>query len=480
MVGTAQQHQRIEAQHARGRLTARERLDILFDEATIVEIGRTGEGVVTAMGAISGRPAFAFAQDVTDADGTITSLHAGKITALIDRAIAAGAPIIGLYDSPGALLNEGLATLAAQTTIMQRQSLASGVVPQLALLFGHHAGATALSPALADVTFMLAPSTLFLAGPDIVRGATGELASAETLGGATLHASRTGIADAAFTNEIEMLVAARDLLDLLPSAAGDAAPSRSTPDSPDRETPALDTLVPLDPDTPYDMRELLRAIADERELFELQSNHAGNLICALGRIHGRSIGIVASHPLVLAGTIDGAAARKAARFVRFCDSFSLPIVTIIDSPGFLPGAAEEAGGIVRHAAILLAAYAQATVPRITLVTRRALGGAWAVLAPKPLGTTACYAWPGAEIAAIGGAAAAERLFGLNEHQKRRDYAARIADPRRAVASGLVDAVIRPAATRATIARALRQSAGGRHYHPSPSRSGTMRERDRNG
>ncbi len=459
MVGTTQ-HQRIDAQHARGRLTARDRLDILFDEATHAEIASPGHGVITASGTINGRPAFAFAQDVTDEDGVITRQHANKIAALIDRAIADGAPIIGLYDSPGASLDGGLATLAAQGTVMQRQALASGVVPQLALLFGHQAGAAALSPALADFTFMLSSSTLYLAGPDIVRAATGELASADSLGGATLHATSTGIADATFTNEIELLIATRDLLDFLPSAAGEIAPPRETPDSHERETSALETLVPLDPDTPYDMRELLRALADERAVFELQPDHAGNLICALARIAGRPAGIVASQPMVLAGTIDSAAARKAARFVRWCDGFGLPIVTIVDSPGFLPGVAEEAGGIVRHAAALLAAYAQATVPRIALVTRRALGGAWAVLAPKPLGTAACYAWPGAEIAAMNGAATAELLFGLNEHEKRRDYAARIADPGHAVASGLVDAVIRPAETRAMVAHALRRSAGG--------------------
>jgi propionyl-CoA carboxylase beta chain len=459
MAGTIEQDQRIEAQHASGQLAARERLDILFDEGSFAELGPPGHGVVTATGTINGRPAFAFAQDVIDADGVITQVHAEKITALVDTAIATGAPIVGLHDSPGASLSDGLAGLAAHAAMMQRQALASGVVPQIALLFGQTAGAAALSPALADITFMLAPSALYVAGPGVIREATGELATAEALGGATLHATRTGLADAVFANEIEMLFAARDLLALLPQSADGQGPLIPTPDPWDRETPALDTLVPLDPETPYDMRELLRAIVDGRDPFELQSEHAGNLLCALGRIEGLTLGIVANQPQILGGTIDRAAARKAARFVRFCDSFGLPIVTIVDSPGFLPGIAEENGGIVRDAAALLAAYAQASVPRITIVTRRALGGAWAVLAPKPLGTRHCYAWPGAEIAAMSGEAAAARLFGLNEHQKRRDYAVRIADPQHAVAVGLVDAVIRPAATRATIARALRQSAG---------------------
>lgn len=471
MAAIAQQQERIDAQHAYGRLTARERLDTLFDEASLSEVGIVGDGVVTASGMIAGRPAFAFSQDVIDADGLVTHRHAEKITTLIDRAIEAGAPIIGLYDSPGASLNDGLKVLGTQAAMMGRQALASGVVPQLALLFGRSAGANALAPPLADFVFMHAASTLYLAGPDVVRAATGELASAESLGGPALHAAQTGIADAIFANEIDMLFAARELVDLLPSTAAGEPRHRQSPDSSDRESPGLDTIIPLDPEAPYDVREVIRAIVDEQHSFELQAEHAANLRCVFARIEGRTIGIVASQPLILGGAIDGAAARKAARFVRLCDAFGMPIVTLVDSPGFVPGIAEEPAGIVRHAAALLAAYAQATVPLITIVTRRALGSAWAVLAPKPLGACACYAWPGAEIAAMGGHAAAERMFGDEEHEKRRDYAARIADPGHAVAAGLVDAVIRPAATRATIARALRQAAGDQSSPPSPNGAG---------
>jgi propionyl-CoA carboxylase beta chain len=469
--------------HAEGRLTARERLDILFDESSFAEIGPPGDGVIIAAGAIQGRPVFAFSQDAIDASGIVTQRHAEKVIALVDHAVQAGWPIIGLYDSPGISLGEGLASLEAQVVLMQRQALARAVVPQVALVFGQSWGASAFSPVLADIVFMLKGSMLGTAGPLVAREATGEIATAEALGGAVLHATITGVADGIYADELELLFAARDLIDLLPPFGG--LPSeRSIPDAQDREDPGLNLLVPLDPDASYDMRELVRALSDGRAPFEIQADHAGNMLCALAQIDGRAVGIVASQPLVLSGAIDGAAARKAARFVRFCGSFGLPIVTIVDSPGFAPGTAGAADGIVQHGADLLAAYAGADVPRITIVTRRALGGAWAVLAARPLGGSQCYAWPGAEIAPMRGTAAAQMLFAEAEHQKKRDYAERIADPGHAVAAGFVDAVIRPAATRRTIVRALRQTAcdqssGSTLPHPlHPERA--IRERDRNG
>lgn len=464
MAAARADQQRIDARHAAGRLTAYERLDILFDQGSIVELGTPGGGVITASGTIDGRRAFAFSQDRLSAGAIMIPEQAAKIVALIDRAIAAGDPVIGLHDSPGSALEDGLAGLAAHASVMHRQALAHGVVPQIAMVFDRSAGTAALSPALADIVFMLGGSALFVAGPEVLRMATGELTTAERLGGAALHTTDSGVADDMFDDEIAMLFATRDLLGLLPSTS-DAESSVVAIDPRERATPALDTLVPLDPDTPYDMRELVRAIVDECAPFELQPQHAGNMLCAFGRIDGRPVGIVACQPLVLGGTIDGAAACKAARFVRLCDRLGLPIVTMVDSPGLLPGAAQEANGILRHAAALLAAFAQADVPRVTVVTRRAIGAAWAVLAPKTLGTARCYAWPGAEIAAMP-TAAADRLFGDDEREKRRDYAAHIADPDHAVASGLVDAVIRPAETRATIARALRELANDRTVHRS--------------
>ncbi|OWK29135.1 carboxyl transferase domain-containing protein [Sphingomonas mucosissima] len=475
------------AQHACGRLTARERLDILFDEASFVEPGPAGHGVVTGLGLVQGRPVAAFSQDVTDAGGTITRQHAEKIGHLIDRATSLGAPIVGLYDSPGSALDEGLSCLAAQAAMLQQSARAQGRVPQMALVFGHNVGTAALAPALADVTFMLdRASALYLAGPATLRRATGEIASVEALGGPSLHATRTGMADGVFANEIDLLLAARDLLDLLPSASDKPPPQIATGDPYDREEPALDKLVPLDPTEPYDMRDLARAIVDEGELFEIQPGHAANVICGFGRTEGRTIGIIGNQPMVMGGAIDSAAARKAAQFALRCDRFGVPIVTLLDSPGFLPGAAEESRGIVADAANLLAALARASVPRITIVTRRALGTAWTVLGPQPTTSSPCYAWPGAEIAAMTGNAAAELLFDEGEDQKKRDYAARIADPSSAVDAGFVDAVIPPAATRRTIAEALRriaphaQGSGSLLPIPSPNGAGHMRERDRNG
>lgn len=464
MAASSADQQRIDARHAQGRLTAHERLDTLFDQGSFAQFGDSGDGVVTASGTIHGRRTFAFAQDRLSDGAIVTRAHATRIVALIDRAVAAGDPIIALYDSPGIALEEGLDSLAAQTGILRAQAKAQGVVPQIALVFDQTAGVTALSPPLADIVLMLADSALFAAGPAVLRAATGELATAERLGGATLHTTHSGIADDRFDDEIEMLFAARDLIDYLPpDPTSRLAPVATDP--PQRVTPALDTLVPLDPDTPYDMRELLRAIVDERAFFELQPDHAGNILCALARIDGRAVGIVASQPLVLGGTIDSAAACKASRFVLLCDQRRLPIVTLVDSPGLLPGAQQEANGILRHAAALLAAHAQATVPRVTIVTRRAIGAAWAVLGPgplgpAPLGPARCYVWPGAQVAAMPADAAADRLFRNGDDQKRRDYAADIADPQHAVAAGLIDAVIRPAETRATIALALRDLASG--------------------
>ncbi|MCC2980736.1 acyl-CoA carboxylase subunit beta [Sphingomonas sp. IC4-52] len=486
MAATVEEQERSDVQHARGRLTARERLDILFDHATFRETGPIGAGVVTGEGLVQGRPVTAFSQDVTDASGIMTQDHATKIASLIDHAVSMGAPVVGLYDSPGVALDDGLLGLGAQSNMIQCQALAQGKVPQLALVFGATAGMAALSPALADVTFMLErAAALHLAGPDVLRRATGEIASADALGGSTLHAIHTGMADRVFADEVELLFAAHDLLDLLPSSVGASTPLIFTADPPHREEPGLDQLVPLDPAEPYDMRELARALVDERELFDVQPQHAANLVCALGRVEGRAVGILGTQPMVLAGTIDSAAARKAARFAGFCGRYGLPMVMLLDSPGFLPGTAEEARGIVREAGNMMAALARAPGPRITIITRRAIGPVWAVFASRRTTLDHCYAWPGAEIAVMNTAAAAELLFDDTDDQKKRDYAARIADPSHAVDAGFVDAVIRPAATRRTIAEVLRhvahaQGSGSLLPTPSPDGAGYTRERDRNG
>ena len=454
MTATVEERDASDAQHARGRLIARERLDTLFDQGSVTEAEPAGDGVITAHGTIRGRPVIAFSQDVTAAGGIITPAHAEKIGRLIDQAVAAHTPIVGLYDSPGAALHRGLTGLEAQATLMRRQAGARGRILQVALVFGETAGAAALSPALADMTFMLqADAALLLAGSEVLRDATGELASTAMLGGATLHAAQTGVADGVFDDEIE-------LLGLLPDPRD--AP-RVPSDADDRLAPALDTLVPLDAATPYDMHELARTIVDERDLLALQPDHAPNLICALGRIGGHAVGILANQPLVLGGALDTAATRKAIRFVQLCTRLGLPLVTLIDTPGFLATRADAGQGIVRDAAMLLAALAELRTPRVTIVTRRALGAGWAVLAPPSRGRATCYAWPTAEIAAMGGDAAADRLFDPAKDQKKRDYAARIADPTHAVAAGLVRAVIRPATTRQVIAAAFREAAEAQEF-----------------
>ncbi|MFN3519792.1 MAG: carboxyl transferase domain-containing protein [Sphingomonas sp.] len=479
-------------QHDRGRLATCERLDILFDEGTIAPIA-VGGGVITAAGKVAGRPVLAFAQDATDHAGIVTTSHAQWIASLAARARDERLPLVGLYDSAGLALEDGLAGLAAQGALLR--ALASGQrgAPHLALVFGPAIGAAAFAPAMADLRFMLSGAgSIYLAGPDVLRAATGEVASDEMLGGASLHATTTGLADRTFADEIEMLFAARQAIGLL---SLDAAPGR---DPPDRAAAHLDTLVPADPGEPYDMRELVKAICDGRDWMELQPERAGAILCGLARIDRRCVGIVANQPIVADGVIDRAAIAKAARLVALCACHGLPIVTLVDSPGLMPGVSEEASGIVAAGAALIAAFARADVPVITIVTRRAFGPALLLMAPRAGGQAAgagaateagaCFAWPTAEIAAMNAAGAARLLLRHGDdaatREKVRDYAASIADPVNAVASGIVDAVIRPADTRGAIALALArhdaQGSGRSLPHPDPQGSGTLKERDRNG
>ncbi|RSV18194.1 methylmalonyl-CoA carboxyltransferase [Sphingomonas sp. ABOLG] len=470
------------AQHERHRLAACERLDTLFDEGTMMPIA-VGAGVITAAGLVGGQRVMAFAQDVTDQGGIATADQAAHIAELLARAQAAQVPVVGLYDSGGLALDEAQAALAGQATILH--ALANGGrrrVPHLALVFGDAIGAAAFAPAMAHLTFMLErASRLYVSGPDVLRDATGELATAEALGGAMLQATTSGIADRIFANEIELLFAARMAIGLL---VRDVAPSV---DPATRVAAHLDTLVPADPAEPYDMRELVQAICDDRAWLELQPDRGGGMLCGIARIGGRSIGIMANQPIVAGGVIDRAGIAKATRLAALCATCRLPIVTLVDSPGLMPGAQEEAGGIVAAGAALLATVARADVPVITVVTRRATGPAWLMMAPRGAGG-ARFAWPTAEIAAMNAAGAARLLLRHGDdaatREKVRDYAASIADPVNAVASGIVDAVIRPADTRGAIALALArhdaQGSGRSLPHPDPQGSGTLKERDRNG
>jgi propionyl-CoA carboxylase beta chain len=463
-------------QHDKGRLAACERLDILFDEGTLTAL-TTGDGLITAWGQIGGRAIFAFAQDVTDGQGIVTAQHGARIVELLERAAAAQTPAVGLYDSAGLAVEQGLAALAGQGAVLRALAARSGAAPHIALVFGDAIGPAAFAPAMADVTFMLARAAkVCVAGPAVLRAATGELATAEALGGASLHATTTGLVDRVFADEIEMVFAAR-------SVVGWLAAERSAADGEPPLALHLDTLVPTDAAEPYDMRELVLAIADRGDWFELQPDHAGAMLCGLARIDGRSVGIVANQPLVAGGVIDRPGIAKANHLVTLCAAQGLPIVTLVDSPGLMPGVNEEAGGIVAAAAGLIAAYARADVPVISVATRRAIGPAWLLMAPRAgegsVARGACFAWPSAEIGAIGAAAGARLLFGGGEdagtREKVRDYAARIADPEHAVAAGVIDAVIRPAATRATIALALgridAQGSGRSLPHPAPQGAG---------
>ncbi|HEX6980550.1 MAG TPA: acyl-CoA carboxylase subunit beta [Alphaproteobacteria bacterium] len=468
---------RIAAQHAKGRLTARERLSVLLDAGSFeeydmfVEHNATdfgmetqkipGDGVVTGSGTINGRLVYVFAQDFTVFGGSLSERHAQKICKVMDMAMKVGAPVIGLNDSGGARIQEGVASLAGHAEVFQRNVLASGVIPQLSLIMGPCAGGAVYSPAMTDFIFMVKDSSyMFVTGPDVVKTVTNEVVTQEELGGAITHTTKTGVADVAFDNDIEALMAARDFISLLPANNRDGVPELPTDDPWDRIEDSLDTLIPESANQPYDMHELVRKVLDEGEFFEIQPAHGGNIICGLGRVEGRTVGVVANQPMVLAGVLDINASRKAARFVRFCDAFSIPIVTFVDVPGFLPGTAQELGGIIKHGAKLLFAYAEATVPKVTVITRKAYGGAYDVMASKHLRGDINYAWPTAEIAVMGPKGAVEIIFraDIGDPEKiaarTEEYRAQFANPFVAAARGFLDDVIMPRSTRRRLARAL--------------------------
>ncbi|MDO7844107.1 acyl-CoA carboxylase subunit beta [Sphingomonas immobilis] len=468
---------RVAAQHSKGKLTARERLDVLLDEGSFEELDMyvehncvdfgmpeqtvPGDGVVTGSGTINGRLVFVFSQDFTVFGGSLSERHATKICKIMDMAMKVGAPVIGINDSGGARIQEGVASLAGYAEVFQRNVLASGVVPQLSLIMGPCAGGAVYSPAMTDFIFMVKDSSyMFVTGPDVVKTVTNEVVTQEALGGAITHTTKSSVADLALEDDIETLLAARDFIDFLPSSNQSPVPERPSADPWDRIDESLDTLIPASANQPYDMHELIKKVLDEGDFFEVQPAHAGNIITGFGRVEGKTVGVVANQPMVLAGCLDINSSKKAARFVRFCDAFEIPIITLVDVPGFLPGVGQEHSGIIKHGAKLLFAYAEATVPKITVITRKAYGGAYDVMSSKHLRGDLNYAWPTAEIAVMGAKGAVEIIFrGLNEvgiAEKTAEYEARFANPFVAASKGFIDEVILPHSTRRRIALGLRK------------------------
>ncbi len=466
---------RIDAQHGRGKLTARERLELLLDHNSFEEFdmfvqhGCTdfgmanvkipGDGVVTGWGTINGRTVFVFSKDFTVFGGSLSEAHARKITKIQDMALKARAPIIGLFDAGGARIQEGVAALGGYGEVFKRNVIASGVIPQISLIMGPCAGGDVYSPAMTDFIFMVRDTSyMFVTGPDVVKTVTNEVVTAEELGGAKVHTSKSSIADGAYNNDVEALLQMRRLVDFLPSSNQEGVPTWDSFDDVDRVDNSLDTLVPDNPNKPYDMKELILKVVDEGDFFEIQESFARNIITGFGRIEGHTVGFVANQPMVLAGVLDADASRKGARFVRFCDAFNIPIVTFEDVPGFLPGTAQEYGGLIKHGAKLLFAYSEATVPLVTVITRKAFGGAYDVMASKHVGGDINYAWPTAQIAVMGAKGAVEIIFrGMDADgiaAKTKEYEDRFLSPFVAAERGYIDEVIMPHSTRRRIARAL--------------------------
>ncbi|MEI6675399.1 MAG: acyl-CoA carboxylase subunit beta [Verrucomicrobiota bacterium] len=468
---------RIDAQHRKGKLTARERLDLLLDpesfeewdmfkEHRCTDFGMDqqlvpGDGVVTGYGTINGRLMFVFSQDFTVFGGALSEAHAEKICKVMDHAMKVGAPVIGLNDSGGARIQEGVASLGGYADVFQRNVLASGVVPQLSMIMGPCAGGAVYSPALTDFIFMVKDSSyMFVTGPEVVRTVTHEEVTAEELGGALTHATKSGVADLAFENDVEALMMLRRLVSFLPANNREKPPVVPTEDPAGRLEMSLDSLVPDNPNQPYDIKELISKTLDEGDFFELQPDHAKNIVIGFGRMVGHTVGIVANQPLVLAGCLDIKSSIKAARFVRFCDAFNIPVVTFVDVPGFMPGTAQEFGGIIKHGAKLLYAYAECTVPKVTVITRKAYGGAYDVMSSKHLRGDVNFAWPSAEIAVMGPRGAVEIIFRDEKGDpakiaaRTEEYKDKFATPFVAGARGFIDDVIMPHETRKRICRSL--------------------------
>jgi propionyl-CoA carboxylase beta chain len=479
---------RIAAQHGKGKLTARERLELLLDPGSFEEwdmfvehrcadFGMAdnkipGDGVVTGYGTINGRLVFVYSQDFTVFGGALSEAHAEKICKVMDQAMKVGAGVIGLNDSGGARIQEGVASLGGYAEVFQRNVLASGVVPQISLIMGPSAGGAVYSPAITDFIFMVKDSSyMFVTGPEVVKTVTHEEVSAEDLGGAVTHTTKSGVADLAFENDVDALLMLRRLYSYLPLNNRDPAPVRRGDDPADRIDMSLDTLVPDNPNKPYDIKELIVKTVDDGDFFELQSDYAKNIVIGFARMDGHTIGIVANQPLVLAGCLDIKSSVKAARFVRFCDAFSIPVITFVDVPGFMPGTSQEYGGIIKHGAKLLYAYAECTVPKITVITRKAYGGAYDVMASKHLRGDVNLAWPNAEIAVMGAKGAVEIIFREDKNDpaklaaREAEYKARFANPFVAGARGYIDDVIQPHETRRRICRSLTMLRGKKLENP---------------
>jgi len=468
---------RIDAQHAKGKLTARERIELLLDENTFeewdmfvehrcIDFGMDqnkipGDGVVTGYGMINGRLVFVFSQDFTVFGGALSEAHAEKICKIMDQAMKVGAPVIGLNDSGGARIQEGVASLGGYAEVFQRNVMCSGVIPQISVIMGPCAGGAVYSPAMTDFIYMVKDSSyMFVTGPEVVKTVTHESVTAEELGGAVTHSTRSGVADLAFENDVEALLMLRRMFNYLPLNNKEKPPVRRTDDPADRLDFSLDTLVPDNPNKPYDIKELIVKAVDDHDFFEIQPDNAKNIVVGFARMNGQPVGIVANQPLVLAGCLDIKSSIKAARFVRFCDAFNFPVITFVDVPGFMPGTAQEYGGIIKHGAKLLYAYAECTVPKITVITRKAYGGAYDVMSSKHLRGDVNFAWPNAEIAVMGAKGAVEIIFREDKSDpaklaaREAEYKDRFANPFVAGSRGYIDDVIQPHETRKRICRSL--------------------------
>ena len=468
---------KIDIQHSKGKLTARERIEVLLDADSFEEYGlyvehrcndfgmgdkkQAGDGVVVGQGTINGRLVFIYSQDFTVIGGSLGESHAKKICQIMDKAMQVGAPVIGINDSGGARIQEGVDSLGGFGEIFQRNVDASGVIPQISLIMGPCAGGSVYSPALTDFIIMVENSSyMFVTGPDVVKTVTHENVTQEELGGAEVHGSKSGVAHLTFKNDIEALLQARRLVNFLPLSNKSGVPKIPTDDKLDRVDVSLNTLIPENPNQPYDMIELVEKIVDEGDFFEIHPNYANNIIVGFGRLEGNTVGIVANQPMNLAGCLNIEASQKAARFIRFCDAFNIPILTFVDVPGFLPGTDQEHNGIIRHGAKLLYAYAEATVPKITVIARKAYGGAYIVMNSKHLKGDVNYAWANAEIAVMGPEGAVEIIFreDMSDPKKREDrvqeYREKFASPFVAASRGFIDEVIRPQNTRKRVCKAL--------------------------
>jgi propionyl-CoA carboxylase beta chain len=491
--------ERLRRQREAGKLTARERIDLLFDVGTFEALDEfvthrcrdfgmadqvvPGDGVVCGFGRINGRLTFAFAQDFTVFGGSLSETNAAKIVKIMDLAVKMGAPIIGLNDSGGARIQEGVVSLGGYADIFLRNTLASGVVPQISAIMGPCAGGAVYSPAITDFTVMVrGTSYMFVTGPDVLRTVTHEEVTKEELGGAMTHNERSGVAHFAAEDDRECILLIRELLSFVPNNNLDEAPRAQTSDPPDRADAALDSVVPESPSQPYDMRDVIEAVVDDRYFFEVHEHFARNILVGFARLDGRSLGIVANQPAHLAGTLDIDASVKGARFVRFCDAFNIPLVTFEDVPGFLPGTAQEYGGIIRNGAKLLYAFAEATVPKLTVITRKAYGGAYCVMSSKHIRTDVNYAWPTAEIAVMGAEGAVNILYkreldaaadvAAARAAKIAEYREKFANPYIAAQRGFIDEVIQPRQTRVKLITALAALASKREKNP-PRKHGNI-------